>query len=244
MGFLSVVYAFVLLILVDGALAQQPWTPILQRPILGDHSQHLYGDTFCEKEGEWMKWTGGWERPGTIVAGNVHGYGCSHYKEDVCATLSYELIDENADDNIDIMLTKGDFCDSSEGLSSHSYFFPLEGQHHFVMQNPESAFFNVVTWGWDPLSSNGTDLGLTASKAFFVLILCNNENHACDKIKFRMKIATHKIGTRGCQAAAAVISSQGDAAVSSSASTNLLLTVFLTIISVASLKKYIHFFRV
>jgi hypothetical protein len=98
MGFLSVVYAFVLLILVDGALAQQPWTPILQRPILGDHSQHLYGDTFCEKEGEWMKWTGGWERPGTIVAGNVHGYGCSHYKEEVCATLSYELIDENADD--------------------------------------------------------------------------------------------------------------------------------------------------
>jgi hypothetical protein len=27
-----------------------------------------------------------------------------------------------------------------------------------------------------------------------------------------MKIATHKIGTHGCQAAAAVISSQGDAA--------------------------------
>jgi hypothetical protein len=55
-------------------------------------------------------------------------------------------------------------------------------------------------------------LGLTASKAFCVIILCNNENHACDKIKFRMKIATHKIGTHGCQAAAAVISSQGDAA--------------------------------
>ena len=92
-----------------------------------------------------------------------------------------------------------------------------------------ACFFRIID-DFDPLSSNGTDLGLTASKAFCVLILCNNENHACDKIKFRMKIATHKIGTRGCQAAAAVISSQGDAAVSSSASTNFLLTVFLTII--------------
>ena len=99
MGFSSVVYAFVLLnLVVDGALAQKPNVMSkVQRPILGDHSQHLYGDTFCEKEGEWMPWTGGWEGGGTIVAGNVHGYGCSHYKEDVCATLSYELIDENAD---------------------------------------------------------------------------------------------------------------------------------------------------
>jgi hypothetical protein len=232
MGFSSVVYAFVLLnLVVDGALAQKPNVMSkVQRPILGDHSQHLYGDTFCEKEGEWMPWTGG-----TIVAGNVHGYGCSHYKEEVCATLSYELIDESADDHIDIMLTKGEFCDSSEGLSSHSFFIPIEDQQHFVIQNPLLATINWGTGVWDPLSSNGTDLGLTASKAFCVIILCNNAQKSCDNIKFRMKIATHKIGTHGCQAAAAVSSSQATAAVSSSASTNLLIAIFLTIVPLALL---------
>jgi hypothetical protein len=160
-------------------------------------SGFIFCDTYEEKLTNWTSYTiqDGW--------GLIHG--CS-YESEVCTTLSYELLDENGDDYyqdfLDIMVTKGNSCASNLDV-------PFDDREHHI--HIES-----------PVSSNGKDIGLPASKAFCVILVCKNgDGDACDKIKFRMKIAT-----QACQ---------GAAAVSSSASTNFLLTVFLTIIPLSLL---------
>jgi hypothetical protein len=105
MGFSSVVYAFVLLNLVDGALAQKPnvttyMSKLQQRGELisragesDDDYGGPHGQPFCDKYDEkWTDWS-----TSTIQDGWANIHGCS-YESKVCATLSYELIDENADD--------------------------------------------------------------------------------------------------------------------------------------------------
>ena len=200
MGFSSVVYAFVLLILVDGAMAQNPNVTsykVQRRELISreGESDDDYGVPFCDTyEEKWTDWS-----TDTIQDQSALIHGCS-YESEECATLSYELLDENQDDFMDILLTKGESCNAFSDVSFE------DREHHIRIESPAS--------------SSGKDIRLPASKALCVIILCDNQGgYPCDKIKFRMNIAT-----RACQAA-----------VSSSASTNFLLTVFLTIIPLSLL---------
>jgi hypothetical protein len=201
MGVSSVVYAFVLLLLVDGALALNPNVTsykVQRRELISsqgesedDYAGGPHGQPFCDNYREnWTAWS-----TVTIQDQWAHIFGCS-YESEVCATLSYELVDEEKDDLMDIMITKGEFCEPTN-------LIPFDDREHHI---------RIET----PVSSSGTDLGLTASKAFCVIILCDNgyQEYPCNNIKFRMKIAT-----QACQGA-----------MSSSANTKFLLTVFLTII--------------
>jgi hypothetical protein len=207
MEFSSVVYAFVLLNLVDGALVQKPNVNTLQQRgdlISRDHESgdgFIFCDTYEEK---WTNWS-----THTIQDGWALIHGCS-YESEVCATLSYELFDENTEygeDFMDLMVTKGDSCASNLDV-------PFDDREHHIQMK-------------SPVSSSGKDIGLPASKTFCVIVVCNNDSaypdldYSCDKIKFRMEIATQTY--------------QGAAAVSSSASTNFLLNVFLTVIPLATL---------
>jgi hypothetical protein len=161
MGFSSVVYAFVLLNLVDGALAQKPnvntYTSKLQQrgELISRDSEHL-GFIFCDTyEEKWTNWTSY-----TIQDqwGLIHG--CS-YESEVCTTLSYELLDENGDnywqDFLDIMVTKGNSCASNLDV-------PFDDREHHIQIK-------------SPVSSSGKDIGLPASKAFCVIQVLHTHTH-------------------------------------------------------------------